>query len=244
MGSGADGQWLLVSDVDDTLTGDQDALARLCEAIEETDGRVRFALNSSRPSASVDATVADYFPAGFAPDAIITGLGTEIRVDGEWLPGWRERFADWPRGKIAAIVEGMGFETHASEFQTPGKASFNVPGREDAERVFAVLDEAGLPYQAIYSGKSDLDLIAPGTGKDAAMRYLAEHFAIGIDNTVAAGDSGNDLAMFEAAGVAIAVGNARAELLAVMPRFKTYHARANYAGGVLEGLLAHGVLSE
>lgn len=244
MGDDTARRWLLVSDVDDTLTGDQPALFRLCQALSKNRSRVKFALNSSRPAGSVDKTVADYFPEGFAPDAIITGLGTEIRVDGAWLAGWQDQFVDWPREKIVAIVESMGFEPHAPEFQTPAKASFAVPGRDNAERVLAALKHEGLPFQSIYSGTSDLDLIAPEAGKDAALRYLAKHFSIPPERTIAAGDSGNDLAMFQAAGRAIAVGNARVELLETMPRSTTYHAVASHAAGVFEGLVANGVLPE
>ena len=79
-------QWLIVSDIDDTLTGDRDSLERLWAALQPLRGSVRLALNSSRPAASVDETIRSYFPAGFAPDAIITGLGTEIRIGGASCP--------------------------------------------------------------------------------------------------------------------------------------------------------------
>lgn len=239
---GLPARWLLVSDIDDTLTGDRAALDGLWDAVCKAAPPLKFALNSSRPSASVDETIADYFPASFAPDAIITGLGTQIRVKGDWLEDWSARFADWPRDEIAARVLAMGFEPHPPQFQTPGKASFAVPGKEAYALVLAELQRNHLPFQALFSGESDLDLLAPGAGKDAASRYLAEFYGIAPDRIIAAGDSGNDLAMFKAAGRAIAVGNARRELIDAMPVEKTYLAKSHHAAGVHEGLIELGIL--
>ncbi|MFC3567903.1 HAD family hydrolase [Paracoccus simplex] len=236
------GPWLLVSDVDDTLTGDRAALERLWAAIRRHPQRLRLALNSSRPAASVDATLAREFPADFAPDAIITGMGTEIRIGGEWLSDWSARFAAWPAEAIFALVTGMGFAPHPAEFLTAGKLSFAVPDAGARDRVLQALAAAGLPVRAVFSGQSDLDLLAPGAGKDAAARFLAERLGIAPQRMVVAGDSGNDLALFDVGFRAIAVGNARRELIEAMPRAKSYRARAPHAAGVLEGLVALGIL--
>ncbi|MDN3718669.1 HAD-IIB family hydrolase [Roseibium salinum] len=124
-------------------------------------------------------------------------------------------------------------------FQTKGKASFAVPGRQEAERVVERLTSEGIPFKYIYSGASDLDILAPGAGKGEAMHYLAAHLGISLERTVAAGDSGNDVELFEMAGKAIAVGNAREELLAVLPREKdllrdgfTCRRRSGRIGGI------------
>ncbi|PVB60807.1 HAD-IIB family hydrolase [Labrenzia sp. 011] len=236
--------WLLVSDIDDTLTGNRADLDRLWQALRQRPDGAKFALNSSRPAVSVDRTLAEEFPADFAPDAIITGLGTEIRLGRYWLESWQKQFADWPDRDVRALVTELGYAPHADIFQTQGKASFAVPGEGDVQRILERLAREGIPLRYIYSGASDLDILAPGAGKDAAMRHLAGHLGIAMENTVAAGDSGNDLALFEAAGKAIAVGNARRELLDTMPRDKTYRAAAPHAAGVLEGLIKLGLLRQ
>ena len=48
-------RWLLVSDIDDTLTGDAVALSELALELEDAGKNVTFAVNSSRPAASVVA---------------------------------------------------------------------------------------------------------------------------------------------------------------------------------------------
>lgn len=235
-------QWLIVSDIDDTLTGDREALSRLWAALQPLRGAVRLALNSSRPAASVDETIRSDFPSGFSPDAIITGLGTEIRIGNAFLPDWSSRFETWPRQEIVNLVSRFGHQPHRDEFQTRGKASFSVPDAEAVDMLLAALSARGLPVQALYTGESDLDLLAPDAGKDKAMMFVARHFGVPNGRIIAVGDSGNDLAMFEAADRAIAVGNARRELRQRAPRYKTYFARAAHAAGVQEGLQAFGVL--
>lgn len=47
------------------------------------------------------------------------------------------------------------------------------------------------------------------------MKFLAAHYNIPIDKTVAAGDNLNDLPMVKAAGMGIAVGNADPALKSV-----------------------------
>lgn len=236
--------WLVVSDIDDTLTGDRQALDDLVARFDREQGRLRLVLNSSRPAESVAETLRSEFPQGFQPAGVITGLGTEIAIDGEVVSDWSSRFETWPRQEIVDVVARFGHLPHPKIYQTAAKASFAVPGRAAVNEVLAALEARGLPLQAIYSGASDLDLIAPGAGKDEALRFVADLFGIARGRVVAAGDSGNDLAMFQAADRAIAVGNARDELRDTAPREKTYFARAPYAAGVAEGLVALGILED
>ncbi len=236
--------WLLVSDVDDTLTGDEAALRALADVLAAHGETVMVALNSSRPWASVAGTVRDVFPAHFPIHASITAMGTQVRIDGQDSAAWADELGDWPRGRFVEIVEGLGFAAHADEFQTPRKASFAVPPEGQAA-VRAALEAADLPVRIIASGTDDFDILPTGAGKDHATRFLHRRLEAKAGwalRLVVAGDSANDLAMFEASPRAIAVGNARAELLDAMPRETSYHAKADHAAGVLEGLRHFGVV--
>lgn len=235
-------EWLLVSDIDETLTGDDQALRALTKTVASRRPTLRFALNSSRPAASVDRTLADVFPADFTPDAIITAMGTQIRIAGRWADDWTDRFVGWPRAAIVEVVTSLGHRAHDEEYQTEHKASFAVPRGDAQNQVIAELKQRDLPCRIIPSGSDDLDILPPGGGKDNATLYLAER--LGVDPTrrlIVAGDSANDLAMFNVSGRAIAVGNARDELLQAMSERTAYHAKAPHAAGVLEGLQHYGV---
>lgn len=234
--------WLLVSDIDDTLTGSPDAMERLGAALGRERKRIWFAVNSSRPAASVARTLREDFPRTLRPEAVITALGTEIALDGAPVAAWAARFADWPRGQIFDCLAALGHRPHDPEFQSAAKVSFAVPAAAQAKATQALAD-AGLPCRIIASGRDDFDVVPETAGKDAAALFLARTLGVPQSRLIVAGDSGNDLAMFRIAGHAIAVANARRELLAEMPVDTSYHATRPHAAGVLEGLLRIGALT-
>ena len=129
---------------------------------------LKFALNSSRPRQVLTQRLQTIFlkilrlmPS--SPDlepksgSMATGSGLERAL----LPIGRAT-------RLSPLSSRMGFAPHAPQFQTPGKASFAVPGKEAYALVIAELERNHLPFQALFSGESDLDLLAPGAGKDAA----------------------------------------------------------------------------
>ena len=233
--------WLLVSDIDETLTGDAAALEALTERLTANRHRLRVAVNSSRPSGSVSETLTSEFPVGFVPDAVITALGTEITVGGAPVASWEKRFAGWPAERVHTILAGLGHAPHADEFQTRFKVSYAVPPEGQAT-ARAALSSAGIDCRIIASGVDDFDVLPTEAGKGAATLHLAAEMGVPRDRLVVAGDSGNDLAMFAVAPNRIAVGNARRELVEALEPGGFYHAKRNYAGGVLEGLIHFGAL--
>ncbi len=61
----------------------------------------------------------------------------------------------------------------------------------------------------MYSSPYYLELIPKGYGKGTAVRELAKHLDIPIENTIAAGDAENDNSMLIAAGLGVAMLNAQ-----------------------------------
>ncbi len=167
---------MLVADVDDTLTGDDEALASLLAALREA-GTVRLVLDSSRPIASVATTLAG-LPVEVAPDAVVGALGTEVVIRGEPRPEWQERFAGFDRAPVDLVMAALGWPPHPPELQTPFKASFAIPpaGRSEAERRVA---GTGLAARCVYGDADFFDVIPAGAGKEAPLGYLATH--LGVD---------------------------------------------------------------
>ena len=60
-------------------------------------------------------------------------------------------------------------------------------------------------------GPGGLELAAPGAGKLAAVRFLARTLGLAMQDVMALGDSGNDVALLRAAGLGVAMGNAQPE---------------------------------
>lgn len=235
---GTDARWLLVTDVDETLTGDDAALKRFIATVKRSP-RLLVALNSSRPIASVETTLAG-FPAPFEPDATITAMGTEVRVGGRALEAWDERFVGWDRAVVDRVIQKLGYPPHPPELQTPYKASFAIPAGADQQRATDALLATGLPVRTIASGASDFDILPECAGKDHATLFLAEHLGVEAERLIVAGDSANDLAMFRAACKGIVVANARDELRSAVDPERVCFADQSRAAGVLEGLARWG----
>lgn len=72
-----------------------------------------------------------------------------------------------------------------------------------------------------------------GVDKGAGLRALAELLDVPLEQTIACGDSANDMAMLEAAGVGVVVSNASPDAVAVAD----YQARASCSDGVFAEVL-------
>jgi hydroxymethylpyrimidine pyrophosphatase-like HAD family hydrolase len=90
----------------------------------------------------------------------------------------------------------------------------------------------------VYSSSRDLDILPKYANKGNALEWLLKHLQISGFETLVAGDSGNDSAMFLIPGVrGIVVENAQPELVEATLGLPCYRAQSICADGVLEGLL-------
>lgn len=227
--------WLLVTDVDDTLTGDDDALAELVAALARA-RTIRLALNSSRPLADVAKTLAE-LPVMVTPDAVVGALGTEIEIAGLPDPHWQRRFAGWDRRPVDDVMARMGWQAHPDHLQTVFKASFTVAEQGWAEAEHLITD-AGVAARFFRTAPDYFDVIPVLAGKEAPIGYLTQQLGVEPAAVVAAGDSANDASMLLTAPHAIAVGNATAQLRHALAGADAYRAQAPHAAGILEGLRA------
>ena len=79
----------------------------------------------------------------------------------------------------------------------------NDPGRSPAGQTSA--------FQVAFSKPRYLEIVAAGVDKGTALVSLANRLGVPIDQTIALGDSGNDVPLLVAAGTGVAVGDARDE---------------------------------
>lgn len=247
--------FLFVTDLDHTLVGDDDALKRLNQKLSQhrqdygtkivyATGRSRFSyLNLKTRKQLLD------------PDALIASVGTEIyHDDGKDVPdgAWSDKLAlGWDR-EIAVAIAGEYADLIPQEYseQRPFKVSYLVTEAAAVEvlpRLKLQLSDRGLSVNLIYSGGKDLDILPCNADKGLAVQFLQRKWGVEKTQTVACGDSGNDIALFsvgESRG--IIVGNARPELVQWYkenPADYRYLAGASCAGGILEGLGYFGFLA-
>lgn len=237
-------RWLFVSDVDDTLLGDEGGLRELARMLQAQPHLIT-AYNSSRPCASLRHTIAQVVSLPF-PNYLVGALGTEIQngVTGKEIEhysrllkracfGQGERL--WDRERIITLLNKLGLTAHSAEFQTPFKVSYDLPDPAMLTQVFDRLATAALEVKVIYSGGRNLDIIPHVSGKGNAIEYLRWRLGISPERVVVAGDSGNDLEMFVAPYKGVVVANAVPELRQKQGDY-IYQAHAPHAAGVLEGL--------
>lgn len=134
-----------------------------------------------------------------------------------------------------------------------GSDPFAAPRRDDvsmdaesariAERAGRAAAEAldGLDVGVLVSANVFLDVLPRGVDKGTTLRRVLRWLDRAEDDCVVAGDSLNDLALFETGLRGIVVGNGEPALRRRVTHLEqVYTARADGAGGVLEGLRHHG----
>jgi len=110
---------------------------------------------------------------------------------------------------------------------------------EDLQRVVVPL--LGEAAEVSTSGAPFVEATAPNVDKGSALVRLASDAGVPLARTIAFGDNLNDVPMFDRAGLAVAMGNAHEDILAMADRT----APTNLEDGVarmLETLLAEGRL--
>ncbi|MBQ9991616.1 MAG: HAD family phosphatase [Lachnospiraceae bacterium] len=75
-----------------------------------------------------------------------------------------------------------------------------------------VLEKTGDKLTVLYSNPHYLELFPASSGKGTGLKWLCEYLNIPVANSLAAGDELNDISMIEAAGLGIAMKNAREEV--------------------------------
>jgi sucrose-6-phosphatase len=247
--------FLFVTDLDHTLVGDDNALKQLNQKLGQhrqdygtkivyATGRSRFSYLELKNRQQL-----------LTPDALIASVGTEIYQDDSLdVPdaAWSEKLTvGWDR-EVAVEVAGDYADLLPQGFseQRPFKISYLLTEAAAVEvlpRLKLQLGDRGLDVNLIYSGGKDLDILPRHANKGLAVQFLQQKWGIQKTQTVACGDSGNDIALFsvgESRG--IIVGNAQPELLQWYkdhPAEYRYLAQRHCSGGILEGLGHFGFLT-
>lgn len=112
--------------------------------------------------------------------------------------------------KILELFKRAHFYTGISETEKVHKCSYFYGGRDNEwfrERLKKWNMNVAAFSQSDARGNCGEITKAP-FNKGSAVRYLSDYLGIPIENTIAVGDSENDLGMLRTAGVGIAMGNA------------------------------------
>jgi sucrose-6-phosphatase len=245
--------FLFITDLDYTLVGDDKAMAKLNEKLQQhrlTYG-TKIVYSTGRSITSYNQLKAS--KPLLDPDILVCSVGTEIYHQGNLTPDnvWSEKLSPgWDRNLVLEISQAFtDLKIQPNSELREFKISYFLT-QEAAVRVLPELESQlqaqGLDIQVIYSGGKDLDILPRNANKGMAMNFVRELLDIDVPQTVASGDSGNDIALFEdRQEKGIIVGNARPELLKwhqQNPNPNRYLAKSEFAAGVEEGLVFFGFI--
>uniref|UniRef100_A0A7S1SZK8 Sucrose phosphatase-like domain-containing protein n=1 Tax=Tetraselmis chuii TaxID=63592 RepID=A0A7S1SZK8_9CHLO len=247
---------LLVTDLDNTLLGDNAASVRFAELWRASAAGSKLVYATGRDFDSyVWLVESGVLP---APDVSITSTGADIRHASDPTLGeqWATFVAEvWKPEAALQAVSGFGFPVLEC---TPLRLVLGLPEGASSDALHARVDDMSAALhracdhspELVISTHHDgtfLDILPPGVDKGSAVAFVQKYFGFGDDATVVAGDSENDWAMLRLPGRrGVVVGNANPDLLKLCntlgPDNKLYYAKAFYAEGVIEGLRHHRVI--
>ncbi len=233
---------LVVSDIDNTLTGCTSGAARFAGFFTRRRD-FAFAVATGRSLVEARRLVRDWgLP---RPAAWIASVGSEIYWDRGGSLELDALFAEtiaqgWDAEAITHACEDIpGLVPQAIYEQRRFKRSYLTETPQVAALVRERLAAHGLPARVIFSHGNMLDILPLRAGKGAAMCFVADMLGVARSDVFAAGDSGNDEDMLSACDNAILVGNHSEEVAALRDRPNVYVARRSFGAGALEGVLSH-----
>jgi sucrose-phosphate synthase len=231
---------ILVTDVDNSLLGDDEALAALKAKLAEVRDRVAFGVATGRSlQSALEALRKADAP---RPDFWITSVGTAIHYgdqlarDREWLRNlnWR-----WDSDAVKRALEGApGLEPQGRAEQTPFKVSYYIDPHEalPIPEIEKRLRKRELRCNVVFALGQYLDIIPVRASKGLAIRYLANRWGVPMERVLVAGDCGNDIEMLTGRSLGVVVANHSEEIEPLRDQEDIYFAEADHAAGILEGV--------
>ena len=235
---------MLVTDIDDTLIGDDEALEALRQALSGNLGRVAFAIATGRPLPNAVRALHLLEEKGLpVPNVLITASGTMLSYGARK----RERDRSWERqidyrwepNRIREVLEGMsGVEPGPPEGQNPFRVQYRLSrtGEPSLAEVRQRLRQAGVEATVLLDHETSLEVIPVRASPGRAIRFLCYKWNLEPERLLVAGDSGNDLDMLSGDTLGVVVGNHTEELEELRGRPRIYFAEGKHAWGVLEGI--------
>uniref|UniRef100_A0A1D1ZRU8 Sucrose phosphatase-like domain-containing protein n=2 Tax=Auxenochlorella protothecoides TaxID=3075 RepID=A0A1D1ZRU8_AUXPR len=251
---------LLVTDLDDTLVGDDEATAAFRDwwLARAMPAGARLVYNTGRALGLFEDLLCAKRGLLPEPDLLLSAVGTRVYergAEGAWRAapghaprldaGWDlEAVRDAAYAALAAVGrDAMHFRPPAEQNEHKVTCGVHVGAlARVAQDVRERLARHGVQLRLVASGVGDwrfLDLVPMAAGKRQAMDFAAETLGFRHEDIVAAGDSGNDVDMLEGAPAAIVVANAQPDLLEWVERSRSpgvIRTRGSRAWGILEGL--------
>ncbi len=230
---------VLVTDVDDTLTGDDEALTTLLEVLETSDAKVGFGIATGR-NLNESLALLEKLEVR-VPDVLITAAGTELHygtrlvTDRSWERQIRYR---WDRDEAERVVGAIAGLTPVAKSATQYRLRYRLdPKRAPSLReIRRRVRQEGLRVTTILDHEVYLDVIPVRASPGLAIRFFCFKWNLEPQRLLVAGDSGNDWDMLSGDTLGVVVSNHTPELERLRGRPRVYFANSPHARGILEGI--------
>lgn len=239
---------LLMTDIDNTLLGDEESLDRLKEVLDRNKAALGFGVATGR---HVESAVEVLRENGFdSLDVLVSSVGTEIYYGLGDFPdkGWASTLRPkWKRDRILEALSKLSFLSFQEDPKTQRefKVSYDLDSEVSPEEALPAVHHAlagtKTSYNLIFSHGTFIDILPSRASKGKAIRYLSSKWKIPLERIAAAGDSGNDRDMLVGKTAGIVVANRDPELEGLRRASGSiYFAQGAHAQGIIEGLEHYG----
>ncbi len=180
------------------------------------------------------------------PDYIICDVGCTV-VDGKTQQPVQPIQATidelWPGTQVieSALADMGGLQRQ--DVPQERRCSYFCSAEAITDEVKQIADD--LSCDLLYSADLYLDFLPPGINKGKTLRSLVEHLGWHPEDVLVAGDTLNDLSMYEHGFIGVCVGQSEPALLdATEKRARVLHARSAGCGGILQAIEHFGFLGK
>jgi sucrose-phosphate synthase len=239
---------IFVTDIDNTLLGDNRSLKKLLKHLARFEDSLVFGVATGRSIESTMNILAEKnIP---VPEILITSVGSEIYYGPNILQdhGWSRHINyKWHPERIREIMKDIsGVELQADENQRHFKLSYNfIPAHfEGIRKIRKLMRRNDLHAKIIHSHGKFLDFLPLRASKGLAIRYICMKWGVDFKKVMVAGDSGNDREMLSGETLSVVVGNFSPELKSLPQTTTIYFAADKYSAGIIEGMKYYGFLEE
>ncbi|MGC4404575.1 glucosylglycerol-phosphate synthase [Methyloversatilis sp. MC4-4] len=227
---------LIATDLDGTfLAGDTDARQQLYQLITN-DPDITLVFVTGRGLEAVLPLLSD--PAIPVPHYVIADVGATV-VDGRTRQAVQPLQADidalWPGERaVSEALQGIpGLQRQ--EVPQQRRCSYFCDSDAVTDDLRRIADEHNCDL--LYSADRYLDFLPRGVNKGSTLRRLVHDLGVDMHQVLVAGDTLNDLSMFEQGFRGVCVGESEAALLAATAdRTRVLHSRRVGCAGILEAL--------
>lgn len=239
---------LIIADIDNTLTGNDDAMHDFFRLISEAEDNIGFGIATGRRYEVVKQLMEEKgIP---EPEVLITSVGTEVycgkndTLDTSWKKHINFR---WHPDKIREVLEpvvGLFYQkgSEQSKFKVSYEVDFSVAPKLSV--IKRMLRENGLRAKCVLSHRMFLDIMPSRAGSGLTIRHIAYKWGFPLEHILVAGDSGNDEDMLAGNTLGVVVGNYSSELEKLRKYPRVYFAGAHHASGIIEGIEYYNFLDQ